>query len=33
MNISAINLKRKQVIFNNRLNHTLPLMVDNNKFI
>jgi hypothetical protein len=33
MNISAINLKRKQVIIDNRLNHTLPLIVDNNKFI
>lgn len=33
MNISSINLKRKQIMINNRLSHTLPLIINNNKFI
>lgn len=27
MNISSINLKRKQIMINNKLNHTLPLII------
>ena len=33
MNISSINLKRKQVMINNKLSYTLPLIINNNKFI
>jgi len=27
MNISSINLKRKQIMINNKLNYTLPLKI------
>ena len=33
MNISAINLKRRQILENGRLSHTIPLTMENGKFI
>lgn len=33
MQISAINLKRRQIIVNNRMSHTTPLSIDNGKII
>jgi hypothetical protein len=33
MNISSINLKRKQILDNGRLSHTNPLIIDNGKII
>lgn len=33
MHISSLNLKRKQIMNNNKLSHTIPLLLENGKFI
>jgi hypothetical protein len=33
MHISSLNLKRRQILENGRLTHTIPLIIDNGKFI